>query len=132
MKFFKRRETKPRVTSELLGKPAVPLLNYREEFEPDALAARLPELACYTSAAAASHWIDDGGTRNTLQDRFVLLLRFLTPGGKIFFESHCNDLNDDNYEVAVDQICNEFNLRIAFRRMLDNDTRDYIVFEHQA
>lgn len=80
----------------------------------------------------ASHWTDDGGIRNTLLDHFALLMRFLTPGGKLFFESHCNDLTDNNYEASVEQVSREFGLRIAFRRLLDNNTRDYIVFEHQA
>lgn len=78
----------------------------------------------------ASHWTDEGGIRNALQDHFALLMSFLEPGGRIFFESHCNDLTDENYETTIAQVQAEFGLEIRFRRLLDNDTRDYIVFQH--
>lgn len=76
----------------------------------------------------ASHWTDDGGIRNTLKEHFQLITKFTKPGTKIFFESHCNDLCDNSYDASIQDVQLTHNLEIVHRTLVDNDTRDFVIF----
>ncbi|MDG3042457.1 hypothetical protein [Roseicyclus marinus] len=54
MKFLKRRKADPKDSAGQRAEPALPLLNCRENFDPEALAGNLPALAGQISEAATA------------------------------------------------------------------------------
>ena len=77
----------------------------------------------------ASHYTDDAGLRNTYEQHFNLMSNFLTPNGKIYFESHCSDAKSPELDFFLNKINERFSLEILLDKMLDGETRRLIVLE---
>ena len=77
----------------------------------------------------ASHYTDDAGIRNTYEQHFNLMSNFLTPKGKIYFESHCSDTKSPELELFIKKVNEKFSLKVLLDKMLDGESRRLIILE---
>lgn len=60
----------------------------------------------------ATHWTDDENYRVPIRKHFELLASLLTPGGKLFFETHSNDVGDPEFYEAIEGVGDLFELEM--------------------
>lgn len=74
----------------------------------------------------ATHWTDDENYRVPLREHFERCASYLAPGGRLIFESHANDVGNQDFYDAIASFTDLFTLE--FKRDTDRGTRHLYVF----
>jgi len=74
----------------------------------------------------ATHWTDDENYRVPLREHFERLAGYLDNGGLLVFESHANDVGDEEFYATIDSIGDIFSLQS--KKDTDQATRHLYLF----
>jgi SAM-dependent methyltransferase len=74
----------------------------------------------------ATHWTDDNNYRVSIDDHMSRMAGYLRPGGKLVFETHCNDVGNAEFYAALESVKDRFAFDGLYKRT-DNGRRELYV-----
>lgn len=74
----------------------------------------------------ATHWTDDQNYRVSVDDHMNRMSSYLKPGGRLIFESHCNDVGNAEFYAALEAVRDRFKFDGIYKKT-DAGTRELYV-----
>jgi SAM-dependent methyltransferase len=74
----------------------------------------------------ATHWTDDNNYRVSIDDHMSRMASYLRSGGKLIFETHCNDVGNAEFYAEIAALKDRFTFEGIYKRT-DSGTRELYV-----
>ena len=77
----------------------------------------------------AAHQTDDGGLNNNYTEHFGFISNNLGEHGRVFFETHCADVDSEELNQFLTQDVAQFGFKVISDKPVENSTRRLIILE---